>query len=334
MAHLGETDEDAPYRSIDVIENTSGIDVVLDGHSHSVIMDSYKNKDGKDVILTQTGTKMQHIGVLVIRSDGGISCELIDNYSGTDQEMTDWIDKMEGVYTGFLGDTIFTIDKDMPITDENGIRMIRSREMGIGDFCADAYRITTGADIGLVNGGGVRDGLAAGDISTINLINVNPFGNLLCVVEMSGQEIIDFLEYANRYVCADYCKDGQAVGEYGSFMQVSGIKFTIDTGVEADVETDENDNLIAVNEIRRISDVEVLTGDHYEPIDPDHIYSVASNSYFAKNGGCGTEVFLKDHNLLIEDAITDYEALVNYARDNLNGDLSAYYQSAGRITLK
>ena len=335
MAHLGDNDEEKPVRSLDVIENTSGIDVVLDGHSHSTIeADTYKNSEGKDVILSSTGTKLENIGQMVIKSDGTITCQLINDYEEKDEQMTAWLTKMEDAYSGFLNEPVFSIDKDIPIADENGIRMVRSREMGIGDFVADAYRMCTGADIGLVNGGGVRAAFNAGEISAIDLINVNPYGNLMCVVEMSGKEIVDYLEFAYRYVQHEYVKDDQPYGEYGSFMQVSGLKLTIDTSKQADVTTDENDNLISSNSINRISDVQVLIDGNYEPIDLDKTYTVASHNYFIKNGGCGTDMFLKDHTLVLDDAIADYEALCQYATEFLNGDLSAYYQADNRITIK
>ena len=80
MSHLGIEMDCAPYMSTDVITHTTGIDAVLDGHSHSVIEKEYvKNAEGKNVILTSTGTKLANIGCLTIGKDGTLSTTLIND---------------------------------------------------------------------------------------------------------------------------------------------------------------------------------------------------------------------------------------------------------------
>ena len=118
---------------------------------------------------------------------------------------------------------------------------MRSRETNLGDLCADAYRAIAGADIAFVNGGGIRADLAAGDITYGDLIAVHPYGNTLCVAEVTGQEILDALEMASRSTMAETDDGDDAVGENGGFLQVSGLRYTIDTAVPSTVEVDEQE---------------------------------------------------------------------------------------------
>ena len=335
MAHLGIADKDAEYRSSEVIAHTTGIDVVLDGHSHSVIPSKeYKNAKGEAVIMTSTGTRMQSFGKLTIDPEGKITTELISDYEKKDEEIQTWITDIENVYAGFLGEPKFTLAEEMSIKDEAGIRIVRSRETGIGNFVADAYREAMGADIGMCNGGGIRETLPQGEVSELDLINVNPFGNKLCMIEVTGREILDMMEFFYSHCASEYKKDGVAVGESGSFQQLSGIKCVVDTSVTPDIVLDSEDNLVSVGTRRRVSEVQVLENGEYVPIKPEKTYTLAANDYMAKNGGCGMLSFLADHKLLVEDAIADYEALLNYATNSLNGDLSRYYTTEGRIVIK
>ncbi|MCQ2475996.1 MAG: 5'-nucleotidase C-terminal domain-containing protein [Clostridia bacterium] len=255
LSHMGIEEECKPYRSSDLIANTTGIDVVLDGHSHTeMTCNVVENKTGEPVLLSQTGTKFSSIGKLMITASGNISVGLISEYEKKDAETEKFVGDVLRKYNGEMNKVIGHMDVSMPIADESGIRMVRSRELAIGDMVADAYRIISGADIGMCNGGGIRASINEGDITYADIINVNPYGNNLCVVKLTGAEIVDMLEYFYRFTRNVYSENGVAVGEYGSFQQVSGLKFVVDTSKEASVETDANDNLISVSEINRISD--------------------------------------------------------------------------------
>ena len=223
----------------------------------------------------------------------------------------------------------------MSIKDEDGIRIVRNRENVLGDLSADAYRYAGNADIGWINGGGVRADLPEGDITYANIINVHPFGNMLCVVEATGQEILDALEWSARVAVAEYKSDGNAVGENGGFLQVSGMKYTIDTSIPTPCVPDENGLFGTIEGTRRVSDVMVLNKDtnEYEPIDPDKTYSVACHNYLFKSAGDGYNMF-QDNVFLVDEAIADYQVLINYIRDVLQGDLSGYKEVQGRITVK
>ena len=335
MAHLGIAEPNGVYRSTEVIAHTDGIDAVLDGHSHSVIEGEYvENKDGQQVLLSSTGTRMQSFGQLTIGADGGISSELIYEWDGKDEEVEAWLTNLEDVYEGYLGEPLFTLDQELSIYNEDGLRLVRAQETGIGNFVADAYREVLNADIGMCNGGGVRDSLPAGEVSELNLINVNPFGNMMCTIEVTGAEILDILEYSYQYATPDFIQDGVVVAESGSFMQISGLTCVVDSSVPSSVEVDADDNLISVGESRRVQDVKVLQDGAYVPIDPEATYTIATNDYIAKNGGCGMALYLADHVLPIDSAFADYEALLTYATEYLDGDLSRYYQTEDRITIK
>ena len=226
-------------------------------------------------------------------------------------------------------------DMTLSCNDENGIRMVRNRETAIGNFCADAYRAVAQADIAVVNGGGIRADLTEGEITYADLIAIHPFGNTLCKVTATGQEILDALEMASQLTENERTDGKNALGEDGSFLHVSGMKYTIDTSVEPSVELDENGNFIAVTGERRVKDVYVEKEDGtLEVLDPNREYTFASHNYLIKNGGGGSNMFM-DNELLINEGALDYEVLITYMTDVLGGKLGEKYEAPeGRITIK
>lgn len=271
LAHLGTDESSAPFRSIDVAMNTTGIDVILDGHSHSVIpCQIVKNKNGNDVLISSTGTKMNNIGQLVITQSGNITVGLISDYPSEDSDVSAYIQEIQGLFESDMERPVAKSDVDLPIT-ENGIRVVRSRETGIGNLCADAFRAAANADIALVNGGGIRADLPAGEITYGDILSVMPYGNSLCCVKASGQEILDALEAASSNILPEISDGENAVGENGGFLQVSGLKYTIDTAIASTVELDENGMFISVGDKRRVKDVQVLANGEYTPIDHGRI---------------------------------------------------------------
>lgn len=335
LSHLGmDEDVDAPYTSPDLAKNTSGIDVILDGHSHTEAACWIRqNKDGEDVLLSSTGTKLANIGKLVLSEDGTASVGYIDNYEKKDSAITEKITSVRSEFEKKMNTVVGHIDFDLSCNDADDIRMVRSRELPIGDFVTDAYRIIGNADIGMCNGGGIRADIKNGDITFDDLIKVNPYGNTLCVVKVTGQEIVDMLEFFYRFVKADYKKDGLAYGEDGSFQQVSGLKFTINTSVESSVQTDENGSMTGIDGDRRISDVMVLKNGAYTPIDLSATYTLASHNYMIKDGGSGMLHILKDHELIMDEAISDYQVLIEYI-NMLGKDIDKYQTSDERITVR
>ena len=335
LSHLGmDIDVDSPFTSLELIENTTGIDVVLDAHSHrEAACWIRQNKAGEDVLISSTGTKLKNIGKLVLTGDGTASVGYIDNYDKKDDAITAKIAEIRAEFEAQMSVIVGRSDIDLSCYDASRIRMVRSRETPLGDLVADAYRIIGGADIGMCNGGGIRADLKQGDVTYEDIIAVNPYGNTLCVVKVTGQEIVDMLEYFYRHVQSDYQKDGLEWGEDGSFQQVSGLKFTVDTSIESTVEVDETDAFTGISGARRVSDVMVLKDGAYTPIDLAATYTLASHNYMIKNGGNGMLYFLADHELVADESVTDYQALIDYI-NLLGGNLSQYAAVDQRITIR
>ena len=312
LSHLGILDASSPYTSSDLIVNTRGIDAVLDGHSHSVIeQEVVKNLDGDEVLLTSTGTKLEYVGALTIAADGSISTQLHDEALFKDAETAGYIAAITDQYEDSLNEVVATTDVELTINDPaTGELAVRSAETNLGDLCADAYRYVLGADIGFINGGGIRAGIEAGDITYGDIINVHPFGNMMCVVEATGQQILDALEMGVR----DLPDEG------GSFQQVSGISFEIDMSVDSTVVVDDMGNFVEVSGERRIKNV-LVDG---QPIDPEGTYTLASHNYLIKNGGGGLNMFMNDV-LLQDEVMIDNQVLINYIVDTLGGVVGEEY---------
>lgn len=338
LAHLGEDLLSTPWMSTEVIANTTGIDAVLDGHSHTVEPEKMvKNADGEAVILSQTGTKAESIGKLTIDPETGeMNTALVPvtdvSTSSTAYKTTQsFIEDIQAKYQAVTEEVVAKSEVDLTVNDpETGKRRIRSAETNLGDLCADAYREMTDADIGLVNGGGIRADIAAGDVTYGDIIAVNPFGNMICKAEVSGQQILDALELGAMYV---------GTAENGGFLQVSGLKYTIDTSVPSSVVLDDTDAFVEVAGARRVSDVQVENRETgvYEPLDPNATYTVASHNYMLKLGGDGYTMFGTENiNLLLDETMVDNEVLLDYIKDELHGVIGEDYADPygqGRITI-
>lgn len=334
LTHLGDDEGFSPYSSVDLIQNTSGVDACLDGHAHNTIPCRIEqNVDGEDVLLSSTGTKFANIGQMIITENGTISTGLISAYSAKDEGMTSYIDAIEAEYAEEMNTVVASSDIALSGYTADGIRLVRNRETTIGNLCADAYRSVTGADIAFVNGGGIRADLPAGDITYADMLAIHPYGNMLCVAEVSGQEILDALEMASRFTMADAADAAGAIGENGSFQQVSGMKYTIDTSIAPSVTTDENEMFVSIDGERRIKDAMILCEDgSYEPLDPEKTYTLASHNYLIKEAGGGLNMFL-DNELLMDEGMSDYQALVSYITElGQLGD--RYSETEGRINVE
>ena len=329
LAHLGIDGSSVPYTSSDLIVNTNGIDAVLDGHSHSTIeQEVVKNKDGEEVLLTSTGTKLAAVGALTIAADGTLSTRLHTESIFQDDETTAFVEGIKAQYGETLAKVVASsqvdlIVNDLTAVDSEGkpIRIIRSQETNLGDLCADAYRLVSGADIGVVNGGGIRAAIPAGDITFEQIISVHPFGNAMCVVEATGQQILDALEKSVS----------KLPDENGGFLHVSGLTFTVDMSVPSTVVVDDKGNFVEVSGERRVKDVKVGG----EDIDPAKTYTLASHNYMLKSGGDGFNMFINDK-LLQDEVMLDNQVLITYITENLGGVIGEEYAEPygqGRITI-
>lgn len=336
LSHLGDLEESSPYTSVELIQATDGIDVVLDAHAHHVIPgQKVENNSGEEVLLSSTGTKLVNIGKLVIRGDGTMTTELISGYSEKDPECVAFIQDIKNQYEEEMTKVVASSDIELSCTDADGVRLVRNRETTIGNLCADAFRVIGGADIGMINGGGIRANLPKGEITYADMLAVQPFGNTLCVVEATGQEIADVLEVAYRSVQGKVAEGEMAVGESGGFLQLSGLRCVIDASIETTVELDDQEMFVAVHGDRRVKDIMVLSeGGEYEPLDPDKTYTVASYNYILKEGGNNYPGFM-DNTYLIDGGISDYQVLTQYITENLNGNLgSGYDELQDRIVVR
>ena len=324
IGHLGDEGASEYWSSKSLIKNTYGIDIFIDGHSHEVYSEILKNKKGKNVLLAQTGTKLQNLGKITINTKNKkITSEFISNYKAQDEDAVNYIEGIKNKFSDVLQEviakssvTLTTLD---PTTHK---RAIRNSETNLGDFCADAYRAMVGADIAFANGGGIRADIEEGNITYEEIINVHPFGNEICMIETTGQDILDALEIgACEYPI-----------ENGGFLQVSGLSYTIDPSIPSSVVFNERGQFVKVDGKYRVT--EVMVGN--EPLVLNKTYTLASHNYMIKNGGDGYTMFMDDK-MIKDSVVIDNGALINYITENLNGVIGDEYKNPkgnGRIIIK
>lgn len=340
LAHLGNGEGYSPYGSEDVIAATSGIDIVLDGHSHTVVESrEVYNKEGEPVMLTSSGSHMQYIGQVTIdtrrttgKNDDVITIRLID--SSDYDRLAGKTEETEKEFEEILGTEIGYTAKTLSVNSENGNRLVRNRETGIGNFVADAYRSLTNADIAFVNGGGIRADISEGKITYGDLLNVQPYGNMICVVEATGLEIRDALEMSYRMVEGKYEDENGSVGESGGFFHLSGMKVVIDTSIPSGVKLDENGMFSGVEGERRVKEVYVLNGEtgEYEPLSDSKTYTVASINYILLQGGDGFNMFMNNE-VITSEAASDLQAVIEYLELSGGNIDERYFATEGRITV-
>ncbi|MBE6732687.1 MAG: bifunctional metallophosphatase/5'-nucleotidase [Ruminococcaceae bacterium] len=321
MTHLGIDETSEPFTSNSLIANTTGIDAVLDGHSHSIIECArVKNKDGERVLLSATGSKLERIGVLFIEKDGNVSTGLVSSVESKSESFTKLIEDVKNEYTEKLETVIGTLKNELVDYDPStNVRIIRNDETNLGDFCADAYRKIGDSDIAFANGGGIRTSLKSGDVTYGDITNVHPFNNLLCKANMNGQMILDALEFSVS----------KTPNESGGFLQVSGLSFEYNTNIESPVILDEAGMFKTIEGERRVQNV--MVGD--TPIDPQKNYTVVLSNYMLKNSGDGYSMF-KNCQIIMDEFIIDSDALVEYLKSGYNENSDEYINPYGsdRIT--
>ena len=320
VAHLGISGVTEGWRSVDLIKNTVGIDVLIDGHAHETIEKMLvKNKDGDNVVLTSTGTKFTDFGVLKISNDGSfitklVSPDSVDVDSLSDEAKTAYntvkskIDDYNAEFN-YLFEEIGVSEAHLCQNDENGNRLVRKTETNLGDFVTDAYKAVTGADIAFVNGGGLRADIMEGAVNRKAIMDVNPWNNEMCVIEATGQQIFDALEYG-VYATPN---------EFGSFPHVSGITFEVHTYIETPVVVDEQGDFVSIKEnaLRRVANVKI----NGKPIDLTKKYTIAGSCYMLQLGGY--KMFSGAKTVVFDGPTTDAEMLMMYFTDYLDGKITA-----------
>ena len=337
MAHMGNEAECSPWMYSDVIANTTGIDVWLDGHSHDFDQVVMQDKDGKDVVRSACGTKLGSIGVLTFGAEGFVSAGLMSwdqsiaapALFGLQNAGADAVKAETAELNEVLQTVVATTAVDLYINDptevtEEGkpIRIIRRAETNLGDLCADAYLDQSGeADIAFVNGGGIRVQLNAGDLTLNNILTVHPFGNSLTVIEVTGQQVLDALEWSVHSL----------PGEFGGFDQVAGLTFEYDATIESPVIEDDSKMFAGVDDTKERRVRNVLVGG--EPLDPEKTYKLASHDYQLLNNGDGYTMFA-GAKVLQESVKLDNQVLIDYITETLGGVVGEGYDNPygqGRI---
>ena len=316
LSHLGSPDSFKPFSSIDVIKNTNGVDAFLDGHSHTDLpWTTEKNKDNKDTLLVDTGYKLNEFASLTISKEGKISHEFITEYASKDEHIDEFVTSIKAKAKEAGSKVVANIDIDL----DGERNYVRTREAPLGDLITDAYRYYGESDIAIVNGGGIRDGLKKGDVTYEQIMNVHPFGNTLTKKKTTGSKIRDYLEFTSRKV-TDTPKENQL----GAFSQVSGLKYTIDTSIESSVKITNEGEFVSVDGPRRVKDIKVLENNTYVDLVDTKVYTLASHNFLLENGGDGFSLFMEDEALPVP-VLFDYQVLINYMVDVLQGKLASKY---------
>ena len=315
LGHLGVDPSSSPWTSEEVIAHTHGFTAFIDGHSHTVMANKQvTDASGKAVTLTQTGSYFKNIGKMTVGADGTITTELIDTYEGLDAAVaataSNWISAVDDM----LGEEIAVGDTKFYINDPaTGKRRIRSGETNLGDFVADGIYTYFNeieelhCDIAIMNGGGIRTDVEAGPWSFKTCKTVSPFGNVACLMSVTGQQIQDALEFGARFA-------GSEGKENGGFLQVAGARYTIHPMIPNTVQTNDKNVWTGSATIPRVSNVEIYdkTTGTYKPLDPNATYALAGMNYTLRNLGDGFAMF--DGATLIKDYVSeDYLVMSSYA---------------------
>ena len=358
LGHLGVDPSSSPWTSEEVIAHTSGFDAFIDGHSHTVMENKQvQDASGKAVTLTQTGSYFANVGEMTIAADGTITTKLIPTHEGMDAGIaamqTSWVNTVDDM----LGEKIAVGDSDFYVSDPaTGKRRIRSAETNLGDFVADGIYTYFNeveklhCDVAIMNGGGIRADVPAGDWTFKTCKQISPFGNVACLMSVTGKQIQDALEFAARFA-------GEDGKENGGFLQVAGATYEIHTDIPNTVQTDEKNVWIgSATGTPRVQNVKIYdkASGSYLPLDPGATYALAGMNYTLRNLGDGFAMF--DGAELIKDYVSeDYLVMSTYAMifdgadaaglphlSSANSPLAAYpgylldYEQpygAGRITI-
>ena len=316
LGHLGVDPSSSPWTSEEVIAHTSGFDAFIDGHSHTVMENKQvQDASGKAVTLTQTGSYFANVGEMTIAADGTITTKLIPTHEGMDAGIaamqTGWVNTVDDM----LGEKIAVGDSDFYVSDPaTGKRRIRSAETNLGDFVADGIYTYFNeveklhCDVAIMNGGGIRADVPAGDWTFKTCKQVSPFGNVACLMSVTGKQIQDALEFAARFA-------GEGGKENGGFLQVAGATYEIHTDIPNTVQTDEKNVWIgSATGTPRVQNVKIYdkASGSYLPLDPGATYALAGMNYTLRNLGDGFAMF--DGAELIKDYVSeDYLVMSTYA---------------------
>lgn len=325
LGHLGDDVSSAPWRSEDVIANTSGLDAFIDGHSHSTVpMKELTDKNGDTVVLTQTGEYFGAVGKMTITEDS-LTTELLGTEAieglTPDAEVesieNEWISEIEEK----LGEVVAVSEVTFDNYDTEENRLVRIQETNTGDYVTDALyylfdNMEMDVDVAFMNGGGIRNQALTGDISYQSCKEIHTFGNVACLQQVTGQQLLDALEWGAREAGNDEC---------GGFLQVSGLTYAIDTSIESTVQKNDKDVWVGgpTGEYR-VHDVKVYNKEteSWDELDLTASYNLAGYNYTLRDLGDGYAMFDGAVNIL-DYVMEDYMVLANYAKGFENAVIGA-----------
>jgi len=355
LGHLGVDLSSTPWTSEETIAGISGLDAFIDGHSHSVIeAKEVTGKDGEAVVLTQTGEYFKRIGMMVIDSEtGAITTDFIELVELTEEVTNDKGEKEQKVvgyelaselYAGTelvsdadvaaikdawitaidekLGEVIGSTELTFDNYDAEGKRLVRSQETNSGDLAADSLywlfdSMDMDVDVAIMNGGGTRNKAVTGEISYKTCKSIHTFGNVACLQTVTGQQLLDALEWGARFAGTEK--------ENGGFLQVAGLTYQIDAYYpESTVADDKGVWVSGPTGGYRVTNVKVYnkeTGAH-EALDLAASYNLAGYNYTLRDLGDGFAMFDGAVNVL-DYVMEDYMVVANYVSAFEGGKVEA-----------
>jgi len=331
ISHLGDIPRSDGNSSFNLIAQTHGLDALIDGHAHHAIADTLiKDRNGRDVLFTSSGSRFQNVGRLTLSANGDLHSKLHPTtaISGEDPIVKAMTDSIHQTIENANNEKIGFNEKPLSIKDDDGQWSIRVKETAIGDLITDAFRDITGADIGIMTAGSIREGLKDGDFTHMDIFTILPFFNYLTVSEMKGQDICDMLEKA-YYVQSANNKN---------FMEMSGLSCTVDTTIASICRLLPSGDYDDIPDgPRRVSNVKVLdSAGQWQPIDSAKTYRVAAIEYLTVNRG--SRNIMKNSKLtqeLTAHQLYAVDCVERYIRERLNGRIGASYaKPQGRIQFK
>ena len=327
LSHLGEEPDERGVTSEYVISKTTGIDMLADGHSHSTIeRKMVRDKNGKEVILTQTGTKFGNIGLLVIHDNGKLENRLIrtETVEKNNDATARVIDEIRKNVNAKYGQRVGRTSVKLRIYDDNGERLVRSQECNMGDLATDAVRMLTGAEMAFMNGGSLRVDLDEGRIRYQDLHEVEPFGCKILMTRVTGEKILDILEGSVAFLPE----------ESGTFLQVSGIRFKVNASIKSPAIFSSDGFITGYEGERRVSDVYVMQDGKWVKLEKGREYVIATTDYCLIKKGC--------HNIfagcMVEkgsEGVLMTDIMAQYIKKNLRGKVGRQYRKQdNRIIIK
>ena len=312
LGHLGDDLASRPWTSEELIANTTGLDAFIDGHSHSTVEGkTVKDKEGNEVLLTQTGSYYDAIGKMTI-GENGITTELVTEWTGSDEAVAEiknaWLAEIEGKLGERIGYTEIIFDN----YDAEGNRIVRKQETNTGDFAADALywlfdSMELDVDVAIMNGGGIRNKAITGDLSYLTAKEIHTFGNVACLQTVTGQQILDALEWGARQT---------PEAEIGGFLHVAGMTYEIDASIVSTVQMDDKGVWTgAPTGEYRVKNVKIYNKETgiYEDLDLTATYNMAGYNYTLRDLGDGFAMFDGAVNVL-DYVMEDYQVLATYIK--------------------